>query len=163
MITKGKHTYIGVGPATERFNPTVEVGSFTSIGAGTCFYGSCRHPLTVSSFPFYDMQWSAEYPKTYSRGKITIGSDVWIGEDVKIMDGVTIGDGAVVGAAAVVAKDVPPYAIVVGNPIQIKRYRFAPDKIKILLKIKWWDLDDEKIKAELPYATDIDEFIRRNI
>lgn len=57
---------------------------------------------------------------------ITIGNDVWIGNNVIVMQGVTIGDGAVIGAGAVVTRDVPPYAIVVGVPAKIMRYRFAP-------------------------------------
>lgn len=165
MITKGRHTYIGEGPATERFNPVVEIGNFTSIGAGTCFYGMSRHPMTITTFPFADKGWCNEcgYPKTYSKGKIVIGNDVWIGEDVKIIDGVIIGDGAVIGAGAVVAKDVQPYAIAVGNPIEVKRYRFTLAQIDALLKIKWWDWPDEKIKEELPYFTDIEKFIERNL
>lgn len=59
----------------------------------------------------------------YSKGPITIGNDVWIGNHCTILPGVTIGDGAVVGAGTVVAKDVPPYAVVVGNPQKIIKFR----------------------------------------
>lgn len=54
---------------------------------------------------------------------IHIGSDVWIGARVTILKGVTVGEGAVIGACAVVTKDVPPYAVVVGNPAKIVKYR----------------------------------------
>jgi acetyltransferase-like isoleucine patch superfamily enzyme len=57
------------------------------------------------------------------RAKITIGSDVWIGAGVHILKGVTIGEGALIGANAVVTKDIPPYAIAVGNPARVLRYR----------------------------------------
>jgi acetyltransferase-like isoleucine patch superfamily enzyme len=162
MITGAKrHTYSGT--VSERFDPVVEIGDFCSIAGGLILYGSCEHPQTVSTYPFFDKQWSKNYPRTFSKGKIVIGNDVWIGEDVRILDGVTIGDGAVIGTGAVVAKDIPPYAVVVGNPAQIMKYRFTPNQIASLLKIKWWEWEDEKIKAELPYFTDIEKFIERNI
>lgn len=49
----------------------------------------------------------------------SVGHDVWIGIRAVVLGGVTIGDGAIVGAASVVADDVPPYAIVGGNPARI--------------------------------------------
>jgi len=55
---------------------------------------------------------------------VDIGADVWIGSGAIVMPGVTIGDGAVVGAGAVVLEDVPPNAIVVGNPAKLLKYRF---------------------------------------
>lgn len=55
--------------------------------------------------------------------EVIIGNDVWIGGRVIILPGVKIGDGAIVGAGAVVTKDVPPYAIVGGNPAKILKYR----------------------------------------
>jgi virginiamycin A acetyltransferase len=61
------------------------------------------------------------------------------------MPGVAIGDGAIIGARAVVAKDVPPYAIVAGNPAAVIKYRFSPEIIQELLKIQWWNWDLEKI------------------
>lgn len=159
MITIGKHSYLAGGDATERFNPIVEIGNFTSIGAGTCFYGTCQHPQTISTYPFKEKGWSDNYPATYSKGKIVIGSDVWIGEDVKIFDGVTIGDGAIIGAGSVVTKNVLPYAVAIGNPIEIKRYRFTVAQIEALLRVKWWDLPDEEIKKLLPLMADIDKFM----
>lgn len=68
----------------------------------------------------------------------TIGNDVWIGHDAFIRAGVTIGDGAVVAARSVVVKDVPPYAIVAGNPATVKRYRLREDLIPELRRTEWW-------------------------
>lgn len=152
----GRHSYLGT--YDERFNPEVEIGNFTSIGSGLIVYGTCEHPQTISTFPFADKGWSEEYPKTFSRGKIIIGSDVWISEDVKILDGITIGDGAIIGSGAVVSKNIPAYAIAVGNPIEVKSYRFTQAQIQELLRLKWWDLSDDEIKEMLPLMADKDKF-----
>jgi virginiamycin A acetyltransferase len=73
--------------------------------------------------------------------KTVIGSDVWIGDNVTIRRGVTIGCGAVIGMSAVVVSDVPPFAIVLGNPGRIVRFRFDADIIEDLLEIEWWKHD----------------------
>ena len=57
---------------------------------------------------------------------VWIGDDVWIGTRVIILPGVKVGNHAVIGAGAVVAKDVPPWAVVAGNPAEIIRYRSQP-------------------------------------
>ena len=59
----------------------------------------------------------------YVYGKIAIGDDVWLGADALILPNVTIGTGAVIGAGSVVTKDVPEYAVAVGNPARVIRYR----------------------------------------
>ena len=69
---------------------------------------------------------------------ITIGNDVYIGHGAMIMRGVTINDGAVVAAMAVVTKDVPPYAIVGGNPARIIRSRVPVIVAAQLLHLQWW-------------------------
>lgn len=80
------------------------------------------------------------------KGQVLIGNDVWIGDDVTILGGVRIGDGAVIATGAVVVKDVPPYAIVGGNPAKIIKYRFPEETIERLRRIAWWDWDGEKIR-----------------
>jgi len=81
------------------------------------------------------------------KGQILIGNDVWIGNGVTILGGVRIGDGAVVAAGSVVVKDVPPYAVVGGNPAGIIRYRFEEEVIQKLQRIAWWNWSSEQIAA----------------
>lgn len=74
-----------------------------------------------------------------TRARITnIGNDVWIGHGAYISAGVTVGDGAIVAANAVVSRDVPPYAVVAGNPAVIKKWRVPPNYITPLLRLRWW-------------------------
>jgi maltose O-acetyltransferase len=55
--------------------------------------------------------------------EIVIEDDVWIGQRAVILPGVRLGKGCVVGACAVVSRDVPPYAVVVGNPARVVKSR----------------------------------------
>ena len=76
---------------------------------------------------------------------ITICNNVWIGDSAIVLAGVTIGNGAIVGAGAVVVKDVPPYAIVVGNPAKEIRLRFSKHVCEQLTELAWWDWSEDKI------------------
>ncbi len=97
-----------------------------------------------------------------NKGDIKIGNDVWIGMDVVVLSGVTINDGAVIAARTVVTKDVPPYAVVAGNPGRVKKKRFDEETIIKLLEIRWWDWPLEKIKANthLLCSGEINKLIR---
>jgi virginiamycin A acetyltransferase len=126
------------------------IGRFCSIASGAQFIlnGGNHHTATVSSYPFgiFGGGWEAAMPETWPhKGDITIGNDVWIGYSAAILPGVTIGDGAVVAALSVVASDVPPYAIVAGNPARIVRKRHDEADIALLLDLKWWDWPVERI------------------
>lgn len=94
-------------------------------------------------------------------GDTVIGNDVWLTQRTFVRSGVHIGDGAVVAAGAVVTKDVPPYAIVAGNPARVIRYRHTEEQRRALLEIKWWDWTDEEVREAVPLlaGTDIDAFI----
>ncbi len=72
--------------------------------------------------------------------------DIWIGSKSFIRRGVIIGTGAVIGACSVVTKPVPPYAIIVGNPAKIVKYRFPPYVIDALLESEWWNFEPDKAK-----------------
>ena len=87
----------------------------------------------------------------------TVGNDVWIGQDVVIKGGVKIGDGAVIGARSVVTRDVPPYAVVVGVPAKVIKYRFEQEKIDFLEKLQWWNWTPEEIYQNLDRLKKFDE------
>jgi acetyltransferase-like isoleucine patch superfamily enzyme len=82
---------------------------------------------------------------------LVVGNDVWIGTNAVILPEVNrIGDGAIIGAGAVVSRDVPPYAVVLGNPARIVKYRFGEDTIARLLEEQWWDKDVDELVPHLP-------------
>lgn len=143
------------------------IGKFCSIGANlACGWG--LHPtngLSTSPMFYSTLKQNgvtlSNYDKVEERKPILIGNDVYIGANVTIIDGVIIGDGAIIGAGAVVSKDIPPYAIAVGCPIRIIKYRFTEQEIDCLLKIKWWDLGDEDLKnVEIDFF-DVRSFISK--
>lgn len=144
------------------------IGKFCSIGPNfLCGWGI--HPTNgLSTAPmFYSSKKQngitlSNYDKVKEREQIIIGNDVFIGANVTILDGVTIGDGAIIGAGAVVSKSIPPYAIAVGCPIKIVKFRFSENQINDLLKIKWWDFSDDKLKEVEKYFFSVDEFIKMN-
>lgn len=147
--------------------PRVKVGSFCSISEDVIVMIGSEHPVDrVSTFPFrivFGLPGAYEDGFPFSRGDIVIGNDVWIGRGARILSGVTVGDGAVVGASAVVTRNVRPYAIVAGNPAVEIRRRLGDDQVEALLRIRWWEWDDDKVIDATPLITSsrVDEFIAR--
>lgn len=78
---------------------------------------------------------------------VKIGAACWIGDNVTILEGVEIGDGAIVGAGSVVTKSVPAYAIVVGNPARVIRYRYPDEIVELLRGVDWWNWSDDRLRA----------------
>ncbi|QUC06111.1 CatB-related O-acetyltransferase [Aggregatibacter sp. oral taxon 513] len=113
-----------------------KIGRYCSIATGVKI-GLDNHPINwLSTHPF---QYADSYTNFLPK-RTHIGNDVWLGADVIILSGLTIGDGAIIGAGSVVTKDIPPYAIAVGAPAKVIKYRFEQDIISKLLKLKWWEL-----------------------
>lgn len=141
------------------------IGKFCSIGPNViCGWGI--HPTNgISTHPmFYSNKKQNGFSfsnnnKIEEFKDIIIGNDVFIGMNVKILDGVTIGDGAIIGAGAIVTKDIPPFAIAVGNPIKIIKYRFTEEQINRLLILKWWDFSAESLALVEKYFFEIDKFL----
>ncbi len=93
--------------------------------------------------------------------RVIIGHDTWIGHNVTIMGGVSIGDGAVIGSGSIVTKDIPPYAIAVGNPAKVINYRFDEKTIQKLLDIEWWNWSYEQINSNLDNLKNLEIFIEK--
>jgi len=137
-------------------SPYTTIGRYCSVAAGVRIINR-DHPVHFkSTHAFFfnpKLGWCKEEVIPYI--PIEIGSDVWIGHGAVILANVTqIGHGAVISAGAVVNKNVPPYAIVVGNPGRVVRYRFPPEVIETLLASRWWQKDIEELQQ------DLDEFQR---
>jgi acetyltransferase-like isoleucine patch superfamily enzyme len=134
------------------------IGSFTSIHY-TAALGSNHRMDTINTAPFRNFLTSDKYEECrniirtgirhqpYKASKVTIGNDVWIGANAFINTSkcTVIGDGAIIGSNSLVLDDVPPYAIVYGTPAKVQRYRFTPEQIEILLRVKWWNWDNDTI------------------
>jgi acetyltransferase-like isoleucine patch superfamily enzyme len=134
------------------------IGKFVQIAKGSYFItSSANHPMTgFTTYPFRIFK-----PETFGYKDLPVkdtivGNDVWIGHNAAIMPGVQIGHGAIVAAASVVTRDVPPYAVVGGNPASIIRMRYFADIIEELLRLAWWNWSLDKIEANLDALTNGD-------
>jgi virginiamycin A acetyltransferase len=126
------------------------IGRFCSIAHGATFILNGGNHLTdtVSPYPFaiFGQGWEHAMPDHWpNRGDLVVGHDVWIGFEAPLMPGVRVGHGAVIAAKSVVASDVPPYAMVAGNPARVLRYRHCEADIQRLLDLCWWDWPIEQI------------------
>jgi chloramphenicol O-acetyltransferase type B len=143
---------------------SLHIGNFCSISADVkIFLGGDHRPDWVTMFPFPAF-WTDIPSDTACRrtkGNVIIEHDVWIGRSATILSGVTLGTGCVIGANAVVSKDIPPYAIAVGNPAKIVRKRFSDDVIARLLETRWWEWPDEMLRKAMPLllSSDLEGFL----
>lgn len=144
----------------------VTVGKCCSIGPSFCC-GLGLHPTggVSTSAMFYSPSklngMTLTKEKKYDEEKATIiGNDVYIGANVMVLDGVHIADGAVIGAGAVVTDDIPPYAVAVGVPAKVVKYRFDEPTIKALLEKQWWNGTMEELKKVERHFWDIETFLK---
>jgi acetyltransferase-like isoleucine patch superfamily enzyme len=137
-------------------SPHTTFGRYCSIANSVHIFNR-DHPINFKSTHgfFFNPRFKMVKKDTHEYIPLRIGNDVWIGYNAIILPLVKeIGNGAIIGAGAVVNKDIPPYAIVVGNPARIVRYRFSPQTINSLLESRWWDNDIEQLMGQM------DEFLR---
>lgn len=159
----GKYTYLAENSHVSR----TRIGRFCSIGPNF-LCGRGIHPVDklATSPMFYSTRKQNGFSLSASdkcdeRRPVEIGNDVFIGANVTVLDGVHIGDGAVIGAGALVNHDIPPYAIVGGVPAKILRYRFTPEQIAALLRIRWWNFPEEQLSEVEKSYDDVAGFIAR--
>lgn len=144
-----------------------KIGAFCSIAEGQIVVPNDHRldwvttsPIaSLKEFSFAKRDFMNDYISEKDR-EIIVGNDVWIGARCIIFEGVHIGDGAVIAAGSIVTKDVPPYAVV-GGVNRILKYRFSEEIIDNLLKIQWWNWDDEKIRANIVLMQDIGAFVNK--
>jgi hypothetical protein len=133
-------------------------GALNSIAPGQVVFLGGNHRVDwATTYPFGHLHLD-RFPQgvvhgsghPVSKGDVVIENDVWIGYGCTVLSGVRIGSGSVVAAKSVVTRDVPPYAIVAGNPAKVVRYRFTEQIIRLLCDLRWWDLDDDQINIIVP-------------
>lgn len=137
-LTIGAHTIIR---STAKLDHVSSIGRFCGISSDAYIgHEKQSHPMNwVSTHPFQFSVENAPFPYHPVTKPVTIGHDVWMGTNVTILEGVHIGTGSIVASRAVVTKDVPPYAIVAGNPAKVVKYRLPEEIYQQLLASEWWD------------------------
>lgn len=168
----GKYSY---GPLCWNHPYIESIGAFSSIAAGvdvvpnhsTQFITTHQIIPVDSVTKDKNAKWYFEgvrphWDKIERTKRIKIGNDVWLGRNVIITNYANIGNGVIAGAGSIITKDVPDYAVVVGAPARIIRFRYSPSEIESLNKIAWWDWTDDEIRERYDdFYLPVDEFIKK--
>jgi acetyltransferase-like isoleucine patch superfamily enzyme len=103
------------------------IGVGTICGNDVGLVGRYDHDHRAFGLRMRDAPWIGDSPEVVGldQSSIVVGSDCWIGYGAVVLSGVTVGQGAIVAAGAVVVSDVPPYAIVYGNPAKVGGWRMT--------------------------------------
>lgn len=151
----------GINDDKEQIAHNLQIGKYCSLADKIKFMIGLNHDYKNVATGACSFLEDVKLPCTLKqKNQIIIQNDVWVGSGATIMSGVTIHNGAVVASDSHVIHDVPPYAIVGGNPAKIIKFRFNEDQIKKMLKISWWNWDIEKLNNnKMMFAKSIDEFI----
>ena len=171
VLKLGEKSFIGSNSSLRGVGD-ITIGKFSPFSWRISFFLglNATHNLknvSLSDVDNFDWPVPKEFLPPRGRCKITIGSDVWCGRGCTFNcpnpeKPLVIGDGAVIASDSVVVKNVPPYAIVGGNPAKIIKFRFSEDVIESLLRIKWWDWSLDKIHDNFKYFNDVEKFISLN-
>lgn len=150
-----RQVYVGKG--------CLEIGKYCSFAPNVSIY-TRNHPYTAPSTSplFFNSLWKGLNEDGVRHNKLEIGNDVWVGQYSVILPSVSkIGDGVVIGAGSIVTKDIPDYAVVVGNPARIIKYRFDEKTIKQIKASKWWDRDISDLQHHIKDFQNIETFLSK--
>ncbi|MBW1713025.1 MAG: chloramphenicol acetyltransferase [Deltaproteobacteria bacterium] len=135
---------------------SAEVGKFCSIAAQAAIgpnnhptWRAAQHHFTYRSAKYGFGPDDEEIYAWRASERVIIGPDVWLGHGVKGLPGKRIGTGAVIGSGAVVSRYVPDYAVAVGVPAQVIKFRFPQEIQEAMKKIAWWNWDHPRLGAAL--------------
>lgn len=164
----GDHSYGRPIVLTWGEGKRIFIGKYCSFASGvTVLLGGNHRSDWITTYPFCAITdtWpeaSGIVGHPASNGDVHIGNDVWLGADSTIMSGITVGNGAVIATKAVVTKNVPPYAVVGGNPARVIKLRFEQEIIDALEKIRWWDWPEDRVRSEMRalQSDDVVGFVR---
>jgi virginiamycin A acetyltransferase len=160
IYTIGKESYLCDAIINIKIHSNISIGRYCSIAANQTIQINQNHDYNRISTGSPCMFLEHTVPR---KCQLIIQNDVWIGDGATIMGGITIRNGAVIAANSHVVKDVPPYAIVGGNPAKIIKYRFSEEQIADLQNIAWWDWDDKKMaETKDDFALPIEAFIEKH-
>jgi len=176
-VEVGRQTYFGDGIVSGCQEGYIErIGHFTSINCSADMGVNHQLNMIFTSDDieyFFDdenkalfqskLKANKQHPYAHGKQGITIGSDVYIGANAFINASrvTSIGDGAIIGSGAVVIEDVPPYAVVAGVPAKIKHYRYPPEVVEVLLRVKWWNWSAEELNANADALMSPEIFMER--
>lgn len=157
-----RHSFVGY----ECSLLNVDLGPFCSLGSHIRVGGVAHPSHFVSTSPVF-LSHKDSVKTKFARHdflpsvRTCIGADVWIADGAYIKAGVTVGPGAIIGMGAVVTKDVPPYAVMAGNPARVIRLRFAPEVVDGLLRSQWWDWPDDRLQEFGPVMNSPQAFLAK--
>lgn len=162
-VAIGRYTYVRSHAEID----SGQLGAFCSIAPGVKIGGE-EHPVdSVSTHPFWYSPGGFTLPvedqeSGWSQAKPApvIGNDVWIGANAQILRGAVIEDGAIIGAGAIVTGRIPAYAIAVGIPAKVQRYRFPPEVCAKLLETRWWTWEEKRLKEARKRFARVEEFLQ---
>lgn len=168
----GRNSYVNDDARVDCYRPParpVHIGKYCSIGRCVFVVDGDHAVHHASTFPFREFGLSRDAPEnrpadvTAARRTPRVGNDVWIADGATLMDGVTVHDGAIVaGNAVVTMRDVPPYAVVAGNPARVVKFRFEDALVSRFLEAQWWDLPDDIVHQRLaPLNDDPRQFLEK--
>ena len=153
-LTIGYGTYGGCWNNASLWWSNIIIGNYCSF-SGSINLFPCNHPMNLfTTHPITYDTWrgGASKQRDFSTEKpsLEIGHGVWMGEGALVLSGCKkVGNGAVIGAGSIVTHDVPPYAVVVGNPARVVRYRLTPSQIERVEDSKWWLMDKDELNCRM--------------